>query len=341
MEKPFIILGQGLAGSTLAMRLLDLRKDFLVIDNGRENSSTEVAAGMWNPIVFRKLNKSWKADELLPELEEFYRDIEKKINKKVLHSLKINRVHSSKFESDLWLEKKSLPGYEAYLGNESAIPKGFSQPEHGISTVHQAGYVDLIPFLNGVEEILNKKDVLRIEDIEENSVLDEFSNCTIVDCRGYRCADSHWWSYLPFGKTKGEVLTIRCKQLPLQNIFNAGFFVCPLGEDYFRLGATFNWDEEDDIPTAKGKEQLVNKLKKWIDRPFSVVDHRAGIRPTVADRRPLIGKHSEIENLYLFNGLGTKGVMIAPYLSKVFLDCFLNDKKFPDEVNLERWKQRR
>jgi len=341
MKQPIIILGQGLAGSTLAMRFFDQGKDFLVIDNGRKNSSSEVAAGMWNPIVFRKLNKSWKADELLPELESFYRDCEKKIDKKILHPLKIGRVHSSKFESDLWLEKRSLPGFEAYLGNESKVPEGFKDPENGISIVHKAGYVDLIPFLKGVENLLLEKDKLRIEELDEDEILQEFSDCTIIDCRGYRCADSKWWSYLPFGKTKGEVLTISCKKLPLDDVFNAGFFVCPLGNDLFRLGATFNWDEEDSVPTAKGKEQLVNKLKKWMDKPFSVVDHRAGIRPTVADRRPMIGKHPEIENLYLFNGLGTKGVMIAPYLSKVFLDCVLREKRFPDEVNLERWKRKR
>jgi hypothetical protein len=337
MTKPIIILGQGLAGSVLSMRLFELGKEFLVIDNHRKHSSTEVAAGMWNPIVFRKLNKSWKADELLPELEAFYSSMEEKLGKSILHPLSIRRVHSSKFEADTWLEKKSLAGYKEYLGEEAGVPDRFKEPEYGISKVYKAGYIDLIPFLQGVDEFLSEKDLLKKREVKEDEVLEEFRNHDIIDCRGYRCADSPWWDYLPFGKTKGEVLTIHCPDLELNEIFNAGFFVCPLGDHTYRLGATFNWDEEDDIPTEKGRDELVNKLKKWTDKPFSIIDHRAGIRPTVADRRPLIGRHPEIDGLYLFNGLGTKGVMIAPYLSHLFLKGFFEGNEFPREVNLSRW----
>jgi len=340
MRKPILIIGQGLAGSVLAMRLHKLEKDFLVIDNHRNNSSTEVAAGMWNPIVFRKLNKSWKADDLLPELERFYKSMEEKLGRSILHPLSIRRVHSSKFEADTWLEKKGLPGYQQYLGDETSVPEGFSEPEYGISTVHKAGYIDLTPFLQGVEEFLIEKNLLVQKEIGEDEVLKEFRNRTIIDCRGYRCADSPWWDFLPFGKTKGEVLTIHCPNLELNEIFNAGFFVCPLGDNTYRLGATFNWDEENNIPTQKGRDELVNKLKKWTSKPFDVVDHRAGIRPTVADRRPVIGRHPDISNLFLFNGLGTKGVMIAPFLSKVFLGHLFEGQEIPDDINLERWMKK-
>jgi len=337
MAKRIIILGQGLAGSTLAMRLCALGKDFLVIDNGRESSSTEVAAGMWNPIVFRKLNKTWRADDLVPELEKFYSRMEETLKRRILNFLSVNRVHSSNFEANLWLEKRSLEGYNQYLGKACSVPSSFKKPEHGASLVHKAGFVDLIPFLEGAEEFLLDRNQLRKEEINEDSLLEEFDDHLIFDCRGYKCADSKWWSYLPFGKTKGEVLTIQCADLELENIFNAGFFVCPLGNDTYRLGATFNWEEEDEIPTQKAREELLKKLRAWTDKPIKVLEHRAGIRPTVADRRPLIGRHPEIENLYIFNGLGTKGVMIAPYLSKVFLDCVFHEKEFPLEVNIERW----
>jgi len=337
MRKPILILGQGLAGSVLAMRLYELGKEFLVIDNHRKHSSTEVAAGMWNPIVFRKLNKSWKADELLPELEAFYSSIEEKLGKSILHPLTIRRVHSSKFEADTWLEKKNLEGYKEYLGEEAGLPPGFKEPEYGISKVYKAGYVDLIPFLQGVDEFLTEKKLLIKREVEEDEVLEEFQHHAIIDCRGYRSADSPWWNYLKWGKTKGEVLTIKCKDLPLRDIFNAGFFVCPLGNEAFRLGATFNWGEEDSIPTSNGKEELVSKLKKWLDKPFSVIEHKAGIRPTVADRRPMIGRHPDISDLFLFNGLGTKGVMIAPYLSKVFLGHLIEGREIPNDINLERW----
>src|SRR6056297_1339775 len=102
MEK-VIILGQGIAGSILAFRLLDAGISTEIIDNDHQHSSSMVAAGLWNPIVFRRINKSWRADEFIPELEAFYKQLEVNLDAKFFKGLKISRVHSSKLEQDLWM----------------------------------------------------------------------------------------------------------------------------------------------------------------------------------------------------------------------------------------------
>ena len=43
--------------------------------------------------------------------------------------------------------------------------------------------------------------------------------------------------------------------------------------------------------------------------------HFAGVRPTVKDRRPLVGTHSGLNSIHILNGLGTRGVMLGPYLA--------------------------
>ena len=73
---------------------------------------------------------------------------------------------------------------------------------------------------------------------------------------------------------------------------------------------------------SKGKNidiiriQAKAKLEKLISCSFKVVNQVAGIRPTVKDRRPLVGRHSTYKNMDVLNGLGTRGVMIAPYAAQ-------------------------
>ena len=50
--------------------------------------------------------------------------------------------------------------------------------------------------------------------------------------------------------------------------------------------------------------------------PFEILSHNSGIRPTTKDRRPLLGRHTTLKRLHLLNGLGTRGVLMAPLLSE-------------------------
>ncbi len=66
MKVDFIIVGAGLSGSTLAYTLLKEGKSVLVIDNNLKSAASMVAAGLYNPIVFKRIVKSWQADILIP-----------------------------------------------------------------------------------------------------------------------------------------------------------------------------------------------------------------------------------------------------------------------------------
>ena len=52
MTYDYLIVGQGLAGSCMALQLLKRGKKILVIDQPHTNSSSMVAAGMFNPGTF-------------------------------------------------------------------------------------------------------------------------------------------------------------------------------------------------------------------------------------------------------------------------------------------------
>jgi glycine/D-amino acid oxidase-like deaminating enzyme len=49
--------------------------------------------------------------------------------------------------------------------------------------------------------------------------------------------------------------------------------------------------------------------------PFQVTKQSAGIRPNIHGFTPVIGSHSTVDGLAFFNGLGSKGSLLAPMMS--------------------------
>ena len=68
------------------------------------------------------------------------------------------------------------------------------------------------------------------------------------------------------------------------------------------------------------------------------MNHVAGIRPTVKDRRPLVGQHEKYSNLYILNGLGTRGVMIAPYVAEKLFNFIEKGEDLDKEIDVNRFK---
>lgn len=322
----------------------------VVVDNLHANSSSMVAAGLWNPIVFRRINKSWLADEVIADLEKFYPEKEILLGASFYHSLPLLRKHSSALEADLWAEKENTDEFGHFLGRTGkAGPDDdkFGNFPFGKGHVKGAGYVDLPIFLESARQYLMLKGAFRQMEFTLPETSDEIEQISIgglkpnriIDCRGYKTAASIWWRYLPFGLTKGEVITVRCAGLNLKEVFNAGFFVQPLGKDIYRVGATFNWEDKDEFTTEEARSFLVEKWEKHINLPIEILDQKAGVRPTVQDRRPLLGQHPLNEKLFIFNGLGTKGVMLAPLMSRFFVSFLLDGVPMNKEYDIARFQK--
>jgi len=66
---------------------------------------------------------------------------------------------------------------------------------------------------------------------------------------------------------------------------------------------------------------LIQFLNEDVQLDYEIIDHLAGIRPATKYRRPLVGEHPTIKGLYLLNGLGTKGISIAPWFSHQVIEA--------------------
>ena len=159
----------------------------------------------------------------------------------------------------------------------------------------------------------------------------------IVFTEGFGIHKNPFFKHLPLEGTKGELITIHAPTLKLESILKSSIFVIPMEENRYLVGSTYEWTDKTNNPTQEAKTELLEKLKRLIDCDFEVVDQRAGIRPTVVDRRPLVGQHSNHKSMYVLNGLGTRGVLVAPAMAEALYNSIENDTPLPEEIDINRF----
>jgi glycine/D-amino acid oxidase-like deaminating enzyme len=345
MRNKILIAGGGLAGICIAYQLAEKNIPFILLDKGSNQSSLK-AAGLINPIVFRRMLKSWRVDEFLPYSLEFYKKTGKYTNADFFHDLPMRRGFAHQQETELWETKQKSEEYKNYLSeiteedkNSNALINSF-----GTGVVKETGYVDTKTFLeNSYVYFKSLSSYLNTE-----YQYDEFdlANLTfrgdkfekIIFCEGYNGIYNPWFNYLPLQPTKGQTIIIKSEEINSNEILNRKCFVLPLGNNKFKVGATYEWNTTDLSITEEGVTILKENLKQLISNEYEVIHQDAGIRPTVKDRRPLIGEHPEFKNTFIFNGLGTKGYLIAPLLSKELYEFIFENLPLSEEINISRFK---
>ncbi len=209
----------------------------------------------------------------------------------------------------------------------------------------KTGRIDTKKLVESYRTYLEDKALIRFENFEyqelhltDNSITyKDVTTSKIVFCEGFGITKNPYFKYLPLNEAKGELLTIHAPELNIDFLLKSTLFVMPLGANYYKVGATFNWTDKTSNPSEEGKEELVEKLKKVINVPYTIVSQSAGIRPTVAGRRPLVGLHPENAKLIVLNGLGTRGVMIAPTVAKNLFNHLEKGEELDKEVDIKRF----
>lgn len=342
----FIIVGHGLAGAVLAIHLIRAGYKICVIDEPTLSGSSKVAAGIWNPVVFKRLTKSWMADDLIPELVEFYTRFEQETKKSLINHRFILKPFAEEQERALWRKKSELENL--FLGKELYDNLRINSQVNvsSYARVLRAGNLDIISFLEAsknyiqlTQDFISEKFDYHFLEVSPSHVrYKEYQARSIIFAEGYLVSQNPYFDWIPMKPAKGEVLTVSCDDLRLDNdILNKGIFIMPLGNNLFKIGATYEWGELNDHPTDKAQNELQEKLSALIKVPFKVIKHEAGVRPSVVDRRPVIGHHPSYQNLFIFNGFGTKAVMLAPYFAKHFVQYLKDKSGLNPEVDVKRF----
>ncbi|APZ45196.1 FAD-dependent oxidoreductase [Polaribacter reichenbachii] len=346
MKVDYIIVGLGLAGLAFVEELLAANKTFMVFEDDSQTSSL-VAGGVYNPVILKRFTPVWNAKEQLEVALPFYERLEQKFNSKFDKKIETKKVFKSIEDQNNWFEAADKPLLVDYLDPKiEAKKRAGIIADFGFGNVNKTGRIDTKKLVDIYRVYLKLAHKIRFEEFEhqqikfkENGV--EYKDITankIVFCEGYGMTNNLFFNYLPLNEVKGELITIYAQDLKIDFLLKSTLFIFPLGDNYYKVGATFNWTDKTSNPSEEGRAELIEKLKKVITVPYEIIDQTAGVRPTVRDRRPLVGKHPAYPNLAILNGLGTRGVMIAPTVAKQLFNHLETGKELDSEIAISRFQ---
>ncbi|MCA9071611.1 MAG: FAD-binding oxidoreductase [Planctomycetaceae bacterium] len=323
-----LIVGQGLAGTVLAWHLSEAGESVRVMDEGQPVTSSRIAAGLVTPITGQRLVPSWRFAEFWPKAVAFYRRVEARLGQTFFREVPMVRL----FQNETERERVSRA-----LSSESAVPVRFPEPLVNDEDFQDpwggfemtGGQLDVPGFLSASRqwwEATGSYHVGRLQLPEDLEIHPQgvrlprwnLEAKRVLFCQGFAARNNPWFVGVPFDPAKGEILTVRVPGLEERRVMHCGIWLASLGEELFRVGATYDRDHLAPVPTDGGRTEITTRLQSLLKRPFEVVEHHAAVRPIVVGRHPVVGMHPRFPQLGYFNGLGSKGRLQAPFIADQF-----------------------
>lgn len=302
------------------------------------------AGGVINPVTGRWAVKSWRIDDLLPIAKQTYRTIEDTLHLSFFHSLPLRRYCLNQEDVQRIHRRMRNPRYENVLGrfwdpNEGNSPLNDTC---GSFSILQAAYLDMPLLLESLRLHLNY-----IDEPFDHEQLTPANDCweykgihakRIFFCEGVAIKKNPWFQQLPVRPIKGETVLLKDKEAILpKGIFHRQKWLLAYGDGRCRIGATYDENETNPQPTNEGAKSLLKALKASIDSPFEILQHKAGLRPSTPDARPLVGESDKAKNLFILNGLGSKGASTAPLMCQLLLRYALQGEPLDPAIDCKRF----
>jgi glycine/D-amino acid oxidase-like deaminating enzyme len=345
-----LIVGQGLAGSILAWKLMQRGQKVLVVDNRHRTAASRTAAGLINPVTGMRLVKTARVEECLPCAKESYLALGKLLRRELWFEIPMLRLIRNPKEREAWDKRCADPAYKPFLRENlqaQQCPSGVIAPEGGF-VQRRTGYMDTCALMDGFGDYLRERDSYRQQefDFDQLEVRDagvtwrDISAERIIFCEGYQGMHNPWFKWLPFQPAKGEILSLEIEQELPHYIINAGRWLMPRGDHSYRLGATYDREQLDEEPTVSGRQTLLAALGELFVHPprVGVAAHQAGVRPNTLDKQPFIGMHPQQPRIGIFNGFGSKGSLLMPWYAERFVEHLLEAEPLPAEAGVGRYR---
>lgn len=211
-----LIVGQGIAGSTLAWALRRQGASVFVVDREEPTTSSKIAAGLMTSVTGQRLVPSWRWNELWPAACDFYRDVEREIGRAVLHPRPMVRLLRT--ETETASLQRRLSGSEERLFRLLDTPL---RPDWFVDTsptveLPEGGRLDVPRYLEEVRSVLTRDeayargsltlpdDLLVGEDGVELPALG-LSADRVIFCEGFAARTNPWLAGLRFNPARGEI----------------------------------------------------------------------------------------------------------------------------------------
>ncbi len=345
----YIVVGFGLSGLSFVEQLVNEDQSFVVYEDDSQKSS-RVAGGLYNPVILKRFTPAWQSLQQHQKALPFYRNIENKFQESLVFDLPVLRRFNSVEEQNTWFEACDKPILEEFLTSDLInntnpaldIPYKYGKVKH-------TGRIDIKGMLSSYLQYLKQNEQVINESFEYNQLIlkddmviyKEQKAKNIIFTEGFGVINNPFFNYLPLVGNKGEYLIIKSKELKLEEAVKSSVFIIPLGDDFYKVGATYNNQDKTSQTTNSAKKEIQEKLESFLKVNYEVVDQVAGIRPTVRDRRPLIGTHPDHKNVHILNGLGSRGILIGPSVAENLFQYIEKGIPLDKEVDIKRFEKLR
>ena len=336
----YIIVGDGYAALFFAHQLIKNNKSFYLFSEGKKSASM-VSAGIINPAVLKRFTTFWLAQEQIDSLKKTLSEIEGYTHKNYLIEKPILRVFHDEKEKELWLKKSneiSFLSNDFIKINSIKNPFGCGKVNHSARLNVRDFFTDLMNYLEQNSHLIKEKFDYNLVNTENSTYKDiQFKN--IIFAEGMAVKENPYFSEIPVEANKGHHLEVKLSE-KIEDDFTIKkkHFIFPLNENTYYYGGTYDREQTHHKIDNSAVEKLTNALAEFYPNDFEVTQVKFGFRPTVKDRRPIVGNHPEFKNLYVFNGLGARGILNGNYFAINLYNHLDNGEEIHPEVDLKRFQ---
>lgn len=317
------IHGCGLAGVFVGWRLWQRGISFRHVGE-RQVGASWAAAGLVNPVTGKGMNAGWRLGDFLEEMREFYLDAGSMLGRHYFKEVPVLRVFTDEKERAKFEAKK--PELEAWVGDVYPYLTDVQGGGFGGVEWSGGGWVDVRAFLN---------DSLAFFEAEGMGAPGPQVD---VFCEGTKGLLDGEFSFLPNRLAKGEILEVEVPGWHEERILNRRGWCIPIGDDCYRVGATYGWDDLSDEPTVEGRAKLEALVREFVSLPFTVRNHIVGIRPIVRNSEPVAGVHPRNPSQFVLNGLGSKGCLYGPKVAQQLVGLILDGTPIEEELSMKAFQ---
>jgi glycine/D-amino acid oxidase-like deaminating enzyme len=340
MTPHILIIGGGLAGTSLAWRLHERGLPFLIVDRDEPFTSSKVAAGLVTPITGMRLSLSWRFGELYPEALAFYRSLESKLGTRFYHEVPIVQLLASEKAVAQWQKRRDQPEVQPYLKAPEPGPLVnetlFANPHGGFVQQH-SGWMDTAAFLSSSHHYFESLGSWQRGELTPDEVASRIGKdfTHAVFCIGWEAARHPWFDWVPFQSARGTVLQVSTDTGGETRVVNNGCWLLPRGDGTLRVGPTYelNFDQPH-TPAPETLAALETRLRGLLKTRHDITGSQTGVRPIIARREALIGTHPARPGIAFMNGLGSKGVLRAPWVARQLVEHLFDGKPIEPELDL-------
>lgn len=343
---PWLIAGQGLAGSTLALELLSRGEAVYVVDARIPGASSTVAAGVFNPVTGKRMQVTWQAAILWPLLEQFYPEAERVLQTKFFYQLPNLRplfTAEERAQADKQARTGALSAWMEVWDTPPWVAADDVVAPFGVVAVPRSGFVEVMSFCKAVHTFLLdlscfEQARILVEDVqplpEGGITWRETAYKGLIWADGYSGAQNPALADLPLAPLKGEILRLSTEQPALQagGVLNRAAYLAPRPDGTLWAGSTYEHHYTSPTPSEEARLSILERVGRFYRPKLTILEHLAGIRPSVKDRRPILGPLRHLPGQYVFTGMGTKGVSLGPWMAKTLADYLLLQTPIPGEV---------